>query len=37
MEEDILLKLENVEICREEKQGYYTTHASRFVTESSYM
>lgn len=36
MEEDILLKLENVEICREET-GYYTTHASRFVTESSYM
>ena len=37
MEEDILLKLENVEICREENRVIYTTHASRFVTESSYM
>ena len=36
MEEDILLKLENVEICREENRVLHDA-CSRFVTGSSYM
>jgi len=37
MEEDILLKLGERGDIAVRKTGYYTTHASRFVTESSYM